>query len=197
MPDTLHPSIVRLHPQDEQYVLLIRYGATLAQVNHPRAFFIGVPDKTHKVSLHSGSLSIPTRLTCKDIGPLFNARCVYTHSNRSFPTISSVHPQSLLLRTLIIPFAPLMTAVTTYLPISKARIRSSLSFNLLFISNYFWWWWLLLSVAMVLHLSISLSFFSNNLSYWCRLKNGIDYDRRDFSSRIWLQIVGTWSRCLC
>ena len=101
MPDTLHPSIVRLHPQDEQYVLLIRYGATLARVNHPRAFFIGVPGKTPgllTVTLHTYEINLQGYWT-------FVQRTVHLHASEPIDSYDIIGPSalSLLLRTLGAP----------------------------------------------------------------------------------------------
>ena len=90
MPDTLHPSIVRLHPQDEQYVLLIRYGATLARVNHPRAFFIGVPGKTPgllTVTLHTYEINLQGYWT-------FVQRTVHLHASELIITYNIIGPST-------------------------------------------------------------------------------------------------------
>ena len=49
------------YPQDEQHELLTLYGATLARVNHPRAYFIGVPGKIPgllTVTLHTHKINV-------------------------------------------------------------------------------------------------------------------------------------------
>ena len=80
------------YPQDEQYEILTRYGATLARVNHPQAFFIGVPGHSPgilTVTLHTHKINVPEYWT-------FVQRTIHLHAPEPIVTYDVIGSSTVL-----------------------------------------------------------------------------------------------------
>jgi hypothetical protein len=92
LPSCNFPRPLSQYPQDEQYVILTKYGATLARVNRPRACFIGVPGQETgnlTVTIHTEEVNLQGYWTLVQ-------RTVFLHQAAPIVSIDIIAPSTVL-----------------------------------------------------------------------------------------------------